>query len=244
MLRETARAVLDIHHGIFPHEEAELLKLPGIGPYTAAALRAFCFRQPSGLVDGNVSRIFARMAADPSPVDSSAVIRKHRDWALDLCDPGDPATYQHAIMELGQTICRPGRPACERCPIASFCACSEPEELPRKKPPAVISEIDEHALFCRDDEGLILLHQESGSRRNGMWKLPLRSPCECAALEEIYSASYMITRYRVSLRVFLLENSGGLEMRTGDRWVDPDAITALPFATPYRKALNRILENH
>ncbi len=240
MLRETARAILTKHAGKFPQDEAALLDLPGIGPYTAAALMAFAFGKPSGLVDGNVSRVFSRLMADSSPIDEHAVIRKHREWALELCDPTSPGIHHHAIMELGQTICRPGRPACEICPISSYCECLEPEKLPNKKPPVAITGIDEYAMFCRDSVGRILLHHEAGKRRNGLWKLPLRSSAECLGMEKIYEATYAITRYRVSLKVFSVEQQHDFFPELGDEWIDLDRLEMLPLAAPFRKALEVI----
>jgi A/G-specific adenine glycosylase len=241
MLRETARAILTNHDGKFPQDERALLDLPGIGPYTAAALMAFAFGKPSGLVDGNVSRIFSRLMADASPIDEQAVIQKHREWALELCDPMRPDIHHHAMMELGQTICRPGRPACELCPVSSYCECAEPEKLPNKKPAVVITGIDEYAIFCMDSAGRILLHQESGKRRNGLWKLPLRSSTECLGLGKIYEATYAITRYRVSLKVFLSDPDHLFVAMLGDEWTDLDRLNELPLAAPFRKALNAIL---
>ncbi|MFN4873053.1 MAG: A/G-specific adenine glycosylase [Akkermansiaceae bacterium] len=240
MLRETARAVLEKHDGRFPEDEAVLLDLPGIGPYTAAALMAFAFGTPSGLVDGNVSRVLSRMMADASPIDEQAVIRKHREWALALCDPTSPGIHHHAMMELGQTICRPGRPACEMCPVASYCQCTEPEKLPIKKPSVAITSVEEYAIFKRDPSGRVLLHQESGNRRNGLWKFPLRSRKDCEDLEEIYAATYAITRYRVCLKVFISVANQSLILMPGDSWVEPDRFNQLPLAAPFRKALDAI----
>ncbi|MFN9410128.1 MAG: A/G-specific adenine glycosylase, partial [Akkermansiaceae bacterium] len=182
MLRETARAVLEKHDGRFPEDEAVLLDLPGIGPYTAAALMAFAFGTPSGLVDGNVSRVLSRMMADASPIDEQAVIRKHREWALALCDPKSPGIHHHAMMELGQAICRPGRPACEMCPVASYCQCPEPEKLPIKKPSVAITSVEEYAIFKRDPSGRVLrlfrkicglkLASERFRSARSSWKLP------------------------------------------------------------------------
>ncbi len=241
MLRETARSILTNHDGKFPQDERALLELPGIGPYTAAALMAFAFGKPSGLVDGNVSRIFSRLMADTSPIDEQAVIHKHREWALELCDPINPDIHHHAMMELGQRICRPGRPACELCMISFYCECTEPEKLPNKKPAVAITGIDEYAIFSRDPAGRILLHHESGKRRNGLWKLPLRSSAECLGLEKIYDATYAITRYRVSLKVFLSDPDHLFVAMPGEEWADLDRLNELPLAAPFRKALTAIL---
>jgi A/G-specific adenine glycosylase len=243
MLRETAKAILAKHAGVFPDHETALLSLPGIGPYTAAALMAFAFGKPSGLVDGNVSRIFSRLMADASPIDEHAVIRKHREWALELCDPSNPGIHHHAIMELGQTICRPGHPACEICPISAFCECSDPEKLPNKKPPVAITNLDEYAIFKRDSLGRFLLHHESGNRRNGLWKLPLRSGEDCLGLDKIYTATYAITRYRVSLQAFLSDPDHAFTLLAGDEWIEPERLASLPLAAPFRKALNIIIRD-
>jgi A/G-specific adenine glycosylase len=240
MLRETARAILANHDGIFPEDEAALLDLPGIGPYTAAALSAFAFGKPSGLVDGNVSRIFSRLMADSSPIDEAKVIRKHREWALELCDPSNAHIHHHAIMELGQTICRPGRPACELCPISHFCKCTEPEKLPIKKPAVKITELNEYAVFCRDSSERILLHRESGKRRNGLWKLPLRSSLECRGFDQIYESVYTITRYRVALKVFMIEDQDAVSLLEGDEWVTSDRLVELPLAAPFKAAIQEL----
>lgn len=240
MLRETAKVVLKEHGGKFPEEEPALLALPGIGPYTAAALRAFAFGKVSALVDGNVSRILSRLMDDPSPIDATATVRAHREWADGLCDPADPGRHHHAMMELGQNICRPGLPACERCPVARFCKCAEPAALPTKKPRAAITSVEEHAIWVRDGEGSILLHLESGKRRAGLWKLPLRPSEKCAALPRIYETVYPITRYRVFLKVFAADPRKALPLEPGDQWVEENRLESLPLAAPFRRAIEEL----
>ncbi|MFD2255198.1 A/G-specific adenine glycosylase [Luteolibacter algae] len=242
MLRDTARAIAGKHGGTFPGDESTLLSLPGIGPYTASALRAFAFNQPSALVDGNVSRILARLMDDETPIDSTPGIRKHREWARTLCDPERPARHHHAMMELGQNICRPGVPHCEACPVSPWCKTVVPENLPLKKPRAKLTDISEYAVWLLDEERGILLHQENGSRRNGLWKLPLRSPAECASLELAYQSTYPITRYRVTLRVYHGNRSTD-QIHEGDEWISPHRLAELPLAAPFRKAVEHLFLN-
>lgn len=241
MLRETAKAVLQNHNGVFPENEAELLRLPGIGSYTAAALRSFAFDKSSALVDGNVSRVLSRLMDSADPIDSTTGAKQHRLWAGALCDPAHPARHNHAMMELGQTICRIGIPACESCPIARFCKTTTPENLPVKKNRSKITETIENAIWCRDPEGRILLHQESGSRRTGLWKLPLRKPRPNAAHHLLFEQTYHITRYKVRLRIYETPYSTGELAGIDDEWVEPSRLTSLPVATPFRKALERLL---
>lgn len=238
MLRETAKAVIANHDGVFPDDEASLLALPGIGPYTSAALLAFAFAKSSALVDGNVSRVLSRLMNDPSPIDATSTIKRHRQWAAELCDPENPARHHHAMMELGQTICRTGTPACERCPVARFCSTGVPESLPVTGQRAKITATTEHAIWCRDENGNILLHHESGSRRTGMWKLPLRTADQCSALDLLFEESYHITRYKVRL---IIHAANHLAPEPGDEWIARDRLEALPMPAPFRRALRRLL---
>ena len=238
LLRETAKSVIAKHGGIFPDDEAGLSDLPGVGPYTCAALLAFAFDKPSALLDGNVSRVLSRLTDDSLPIDSTATIKRHRTLALELCDPQNPSRHHHAMMELGQTHCRPGVPDCFSCPVSAFCETTRPEELPVKKPKAKLSEIREHAFWCIDEKGRVLLHKESGSRRTGLWKLPLRTAEEAKLLPVVFSSTYQITRYKVTLTVHLAGSSG---LRSGDEWIDRSRLEAIPMAAPFRKAVDNLL---
>ncbi len=240
MLREAAIAVLQKHNGIFPETAHELLALPGIGHYTTAALMAFSFKKPSALVDGNVSRVLARLMDDAEPIDSTHTIRKHRDWSVHLCDPIRPDRHHHAMMELGQNICMPQRTICFECPVSKFCKCSHPQSLPNRKPRANTSGIDEHAIWARDPAGRVLLNCENGSRRRGLWKLPLRTACECSDLPSIYQANYSITRYKVTLYIYNAIDAP-ITLQQGDEWIDETRLNSLPFAAPFKKALGKLL---
>ncbi|MGJ8643159.1 MAG: A/G-specific adenine glycosylase [Luteolibacter sp.] len=240
MLRETARAIISEHEGRFPKTEKELLALPGIGPYTCSALLSFAFGKSSALVDGNVSRILSRLTDDDSPIDSTPTIRKHRELALALCDPQNPRIHHYAMMELGQTICRPGFPHCLECPVSKYCAAKSPESLPVKKKRPKITAISENAVWSRNSNGEILLHRESGSRRNGLWKLPLRSDTECETLQLIAEDTYAITRYKVSLRVHLTDYRKTTP-KVGDDWIPLDRLESLPVAAPFKRMITRLL---
>lgn len=240
MLRAAAAAVVADHGGLFPDGEKQLLALPGIGPYTAAALLSFSFGKPSALVDGNVSRVLSRLMDDAASIESSATVRKHRQWALRLCDPDDPRSHHYAMMELGQTICRPGMPLCEMCPVTRFCKTREPEKLPVKKKAPAVTDITEHAIWLQDSEGNMLLHHETGTRRNGLWKLPLRSADSCSVLPQLFEITYPITRYRVTLKIHIAQTC---LPEKGDEWIGQERLESLPLAAPFRRALNRLLSD-
>lgn len=242
MLRETARAVIAEHGGEFPRELEELMKLPGVGRYTAGALRAFAFELPAAVVDGNVARVLARVMDFSGAVDDTAGLRKIWEWAEALSDPEQPRIYNSALMELGQTICRPGVPDCLSCPVAKFCKTREPETLPVKKPKPAVTHVDEHALWLRDGAGRVLLHHEGGMRRQGLWKLPTREAAEISWLPVLAEHCYTITRYRVTMRVHdgAAVGAGRFATRSGEVWRETAEIMDLPMPSPFRRVIGRL----
>jgi A/G-specific adenine glycosylase len=118
-LHACARAVVDQYRGSFPPTEAELAELPGIGPYTAAAVAAIAFGARAAAVDGNVERVVARLFALEQELPAvKPHIRKH---AASLVPPRRSGDFAQALMDLGATICTPKRPACALCPWTKAC---------------------------------------------------------------------------------------------------------------------------
>lgn len=244
MLKSTAQAVVANHQGKFPNVLDVLLKLPGVGPYTAGALRAFAFELPAVLVDGNVVRVLARLFDEQGDLYSGKGKKKVWECAELLADDKQPRLYHSALMELGQTHCRVGTPDCRDCPVASFCKSREPETLPQKKPRRKVEELEESAVWIRDSRGRVLLHRESGTRRTGLWKLPLREMEEIQSYPVVSRSTYAITRFKVHLVVRDLGCvSGKNPVREGDRWFAPEEIESLPMATPFRRVLEKLLHD-
>jgi len=117
-LHRCATAIVADHGGQVPDDLDALLRLPGIGPYTARAVLAFAFERPVGVVDTNVGRVLARWAGRPLPVAEAQAL------ADELVPPGRPWLWNQAVMELGATVCRRRGPDCTRCPITAGCAWS------------------------------------------------------------------------------------------------------------------------
>ncbi|MBT3171323.1 MAG: A/G-specific adenine glycosylase [Rhodospirillaceae bacterium] len=134
MLR-CAQEVVEQHGGVFPEEEAALLRLPGIGPYTAAAIAAIAFDRPATILDGNVERVIARLRFVEMPL--PAAKPELHGLASEITPIKRPGDYAQAIMDLGATICTPRKPACARCPWQGAClayAAGASETLPRRMP--------------------------------------------------------------------------------------------------------------
>ena len=115
-----ARAVTNLHGGVFPGSEAELRRLPGVGDYTAAAIAAIAFGRRANVVDGNVERVVARLFAfeDPLPAGKPRL----KALAAMLVDDDRPGDWAQALMDLGSGVCRPRQPLCLVCPLASECS--------------------------------------------------------------------------------------------------------------------------
>lgn len=122
-------------NGEFPNKFEELLKLPGIGPYTAAAIDSLAFNNPSPVVDGNVYRVLARVFGIENNIADGKSFKLFFDLAKDLIDSKVPGTFNQAVMELGATVCAPHNPECNNCPLAEICFArthKKQKELPVK----------------------------------------------------------------------------------------------------------------
>ncbi|SFO92068.1 A/G-specific adenine glycosylase [Tranquillimonas alkanivorans] len=134
-LLKCARVVAGEHGGRFPDSRAELLKLPGIGPYTASAVAAIAFDRPETVLDGNVERVISRLRLVETPL--PAAKPELTDLAGELTPVERPGDYAQAVMDLGATICTPKSPACGICPWREPClarAAGVQADLPRKAP--------------------------------------------------------------------------------------------------------------
>ena len=133
-----ARAVVADHGGVFPASRKGLLALPGVGPYTAAAIGSIAFDAPETVVDGNVERVMARVFAVEQPLPAAKIELTRLAASVTPClRPGD---YAQAVMDLGATICTPRNPACGICPLMELCRSRTlgiQADLPRKLPKAL-----------------------------------------------------------------------------------------------------------
>lgn len=118
----TARHIAYELGGVFPGTYEQILKLKGIGPYTAAAIASFAFGEPVAVVDGNVYRVLSRYFAIDTPIDSPAGKMEFTELANNLLRKDQSAEWNQAIMDLGATVCSPAKPGCSDCPLHRHCA--------------------------------------------------------------------------------------------------------------------------
>ena len=173
-LHACAKRIVREYGGVFPSDPAELKKLPGIGDYTAGAIASIAFGRPESAVDGNVVRVLSRLENCADPADEKRKVRC-RELLRPLYPAGECGDFTSALMELGETVCTPGAPDCDRCPLCDLCLgraagrAGELPVLPAKKPRRIEQRRvllmicgDKTALRRRPDRGLLA----------GLWELP------------------------------------------------------------------------
>jgi A/G-specific adenine glycosylase len=185
LLHQLAREVVAAG-GELPETAERLVELPGIGPYTAAAVASMVHGEAVPVLDGNVARVGARvlaMAGDPRRQAGRAEILS---WVGEMVSAAEPGEVNEAIMELGATVCRPTGPRCEACPLAVGCrACAEgdPEAYPPPRRPRSPEELQWLSVLAEDRDGRWLLHRiADGPILRGLWLPPY---AEIDAVSEI-----------------------------------------------------------
>ncbi len=163
-LIETARKIADELNGKFPNSYDDILKLKGIGPYTAAAIASFAYNLPYAVVDGNVMRVLARFFGIATPIDSTEGKKIFSHLAQTLISHEFAGKYNQAIMDFGATVCKPQSPLCEVCPFSKKCIANQQQSisiLPVKEKTIIkkdrwlyyfIVEID-NKIYIREREG-------------------------------------------------------------------------------------------
>jgi len=248
-LRRAAGIIVSRLAGKLPRIYQQWVELPGVGPYTAAAVTSIAFGAPVAVMDGNVARLMARLTGNHGDVGSARVRDQLRERAQELMDPRDPGEFNQAMMELGATVCTPRQPRCLVCPVQGWCSARRlgiENELPvkgRGRGPVRMRILV--ALVQRAGRLLLGRRPADASLLPGFWELPQvetegLSPDAFASLRlelleplgefrhSITYREYLVTVYRAAL--------GGRPPR-GYQWVEESRLSGLPLTTIARKAL-------
>lgn len=174
-LKKAAILIMEQHGGKFPETQEEILKLPGIGAYTAGAICSIAYGLPTPAVDGNVLRVCARLLNDPSPIDQPETKRAVTQ-ALSEIYPEKAGEFTQALMELGATLCGPNRaPDCEHCPCQKICLAfreDTAETLPVKSPRKGKRQEDRTVFIFRCDGCYALEKRPGKGLLAGLWQFP------------------------------------------------------------------------
>jgi len=182
-LLETAQVIQNKYKGRFPDNYKDLLRLKGVGPYTAAAIASIAFNEAVAAVDGNVIRVISRLYALDLPVDSTEGKKLIQDLANELIDTKSPGDFNEAMMDLGAMICTPRNPDCRSCPLQASCMGLEegfPVRYPLKQKKTQVRERWLHYFHIETADHLLLKERTDADIWKGLFDFPLiecNKPC-------------------------------------------------------------------
>ncbi len=261
-LHKCAQVVAQNHRGRFPETEADLLDLPGIGPYTAAAIAAIAFDSPATPADGNVERVMARLYGITTPLPAAKVELKSlaQDLTARLPAGGSPGDYAQAVMDLGATICSPRSPNCPLCPWGDVCIAeksSQADRLPRRSPKKARPTRRGYAYWITQPNGAVLLRRrpEKGLL-GGMMEVPTsdwntgemvppkgQAPMTAAWRQLPGRVRHTFTHFHLELTVLAAHTEKSAEIKVTDKWIHPDGFGAQALPSVMQKVIRHALKH-
>jgi A/G-specific adenine glycosylase len=169
-LHFSAKHISEELNGVFPSTYAEIIKLKGIGDYTASAIASICFHEPTAVVDGNVYRTLSRYFGIHTAINSTSGIKEFKALAQTLIDTSQPGTYNQALMDFGALHCKPQNPLCDTCPFSDSCVAFAKKlikELPVKAKKTKVKKRYFNFLVIKTDAHTTILTERKGK---GIWQ--------------------------------------------------------------------------
>jgi A/G-specific adenine glycosylase len=252
-LHACARVIAEDFAGAFPDDERALLKLPGLGPYTAAAIVAIAFGRRAVVVDGNVERVIARLHAIEAPLPAAKnLIWRKADEATPHYRPGD---YAQAMMDIGSTICTPKQPACVICPLLANCAgraLGEPTRFPAKAQKPERPQRRGAAFFIARNDGAVLVRTRAPKGLLGSmteipgtpWSADFDESCAqwhapvVAPFRKIDAAvDHAFTHFALRLSIYVAKVEDGRPAPGDCRWALPENLDKEALPSLMRKVI-------
>jgi len=265
-LHKAAKVIVDQFNGQVPCDYQQLLTLPGIGPYTAAAIASVAGNQDVAVVDANVTRVYARLFDIGLPVQESLTQKSIAVMAQDLLPSGRARLYNQALMDLGGLVCLPKNPRCEFCPVASFCRARQAgtiAERPVVGPAKKIITVEKVAGIIRCGGRIFIQQRPPEAVWGGLWEFPggelqggapetevvrhilVEAGLAVRLIMPVTEVVHHYTRYKIVLHSFLCElidkNSQPVLRSAVDfRWIVPAELDQYAFPAGPRKILEHI----
>lgn len=256
-LHRAARLLMAEYDGALPSQVDELIKLPGIGRYTAGAIASIAFGQREPVLDGNVIRVFTRLLDLPDDISRSATQTQLWRAAAEWLPAQGAGEYNQALMELGQKICRPKNPHCGACPLRTSCrafAAGTQAARPVRGKRAPTPHFDVTAGLIRDERSRLLIAQRPlDGLLGGLWEFPggkregRESLADCLRRElreelaievdvgqRFAVVDHAFTHFKITLHVFDCRYKGALPP-----YSEPQALAALDWAWVCERELGR-----
>ncbi len=243
--RNLHRAARQIDAQGLPSDYDQVRALPGVGPYTAAAIASIALALPHAAVDGNVIRVVSRLTDDASEITSPATRRSFSETAALLLDRHRPGDFNQAMMELGATVCTPRNPDCASCPVEKFCAAriaGTERVLPVRPKKSDTRDLALDLALVERRGYIFLMKRDAAERRLAdFWELPLKNMLPDtlrATLEPLGEFRHRIVNDRMQVACWHIVAT---EPRPADfppgKWVPFGALHRIPLTTLTKKAL-------
>ena len=187
-LHKASRIIKTEFKGAFPSDYKNIISLPGVGAYTAAAIASFAYNQPYAAVDGNIFRVLSRLAADETPIDTVAGKQKFTKSAGELLDKKNPGLHNQAVMEFGALQCKPKQPDCSGCPLNHYCEAYKlniVEQLPVKQGKIKTTDRFFNYFFIKNNEFTYLKKRTEKDIWQNLFEFPLIETSEKLRLEKL-----------------------------------------------------------
>lgn len=213
-LHKAAKQIATNFGGIFPTDHANILRLAGIGDYTAAAICSFAYNQPYAVVDGNVYRVLARIFGIETPIDSSNGKKVFSKLANNILSTKNPATHNQAIMEFGALQCTPSSPDCSNCPLKSSCKAYELNlitMLPIKEKKTKITNRYFNYLFIKNNETTFLQKRTKKDIWQHLYEFPLIETDRLLSSNELLNNPFFNTLFEGINTVKVIETTNPMK---------------------------------
>ncbi len=247
-LHKAAKKMVQDHHSQVPNTPDALLALPGIGQSTANAILSLAFNQPLPILDGNVKRVFARLFALQTPIDTTETEQLLWHYANALMHHDQPAAYTQAQMDLGALVCQ-RKPLCQHCPLTNFCLAYQQKiatQLPYKKPKRAKTTIDK-TYGCYYHQGKIWL---SPFKQTGVWGgmyglpvIELKGQPEEYLITHLGQGRHVFTHFYLNYTVYLIEVNDFIIPDDQGQWIDLTDYDAYPIPKVFTQYFARLVAN-
>lgn len=230
-----AKILVADYNGKLPDTREELLKLPGIGPYSASSICAFAFNKPETVVDGNVMRVIARLYGLTDCITPALIY----PLAQKLTSPTQPADYASAIMDLGATVCLPAQPLCSQCPWQKWCVACQ-KNLTAVIPVIKKTEKKQKTGFVylmHDTHGAYLIEKRNKKGLlNGLYEFPwAEQELPFTATDTHKTITHTFTHFKLTLHLM----TGKINPKKGQLFVSPADFEKYPFSTLMQKVIKK-----
>ncbi|SFE23657.1 A/G-specific adenine glycosylase [Thermophagus xiamenensis] len=267
-LHSAAKTIVKEQNSLFPQTYKKILKLKGIGPYTAAAIASIAFGEPVPVIDGNVYRVLSRLFLIDLPIDTTEGKKYFEKLAWQLLDRHDPGTYNQALMELGALICKPANPLCQQCPVKEFCKAASKKQqqlFPVKSKKIVKKKRWLHYLVVSQNGHTILQKRTDNDIWKGLYQFPLietTSSCstqsirpkileifpEAISIKKINQVKHLLTHQELHISFYkvIWPENRSLSLASNPqplKLVKNDEIVELPLPQVIKKNISLIISH-